>query len=51
MRDPNTSSDQSSSAWSYPIARYFGLTVIAALVGLFILHHLVFSVNVTGGVK
>lgn len=49
MRDPNGSGDQ--PAHSYPIARAFAGTILAALVLLFILHHLVFNVAVSGGVK
>lgn len=50
MRDPNAEST-SSAAHTYPIARSFALTVLAALIGLFLLHHLVFNVSASGGVK
>jgi hypothetical protein len=49
MRDPSASGDSGAPAHSYPIARWFAIMVLVALVGLFILHHLVFSVS--GGIK
>lgn len=49
FRDPNAGG--TASATSYPIARTFAFTVLGALVGLFLLHHLVFSASVTGGLK
>jgi hypothetical protein len=53
MRDPNADSSSGATrpAHSYPIARSYALTVLAALAGLFLLHHLVFNVAVSGGVK
>jgi hypothetical protein len=51
MRDPGTGDSTSRPAHSYPIARYFAFTVLLALIGLFVLHHLVFNVSASGGVK
>jgi hypothetical protein len=51
MRDPSQGADTPAPAHSYPIARTFAFTVIGALIGLFLLHHLVFSANVSGGLK
>lgn len=51
MRNPSASSDGGQPAHSYPIARWFAFMVIAALLGLFLLHHLVFGVSVSGGIK
>ena len=51
MRDPSQGADSSQPAHQYPIARAFACVVIAALLGLFLLHHLVFSANVSGGLK
>lgn len=50
-RDPGSGSSANMRAHQYPIARALALTVLAALVLLFVLHHLVFNVSVTGGVK
>ena len=50
MRDPSGDSSV-APAHSYPIARSFALIVLAALAGLFVLHHLVFNVSASGGVK
>lgn len=51
MRDPGGGDSIPRPAHSYPIARWFAVTVLAALMGLFVLHHLVFNVAVSGGVK
>lgn len=50
MRDPGSSSPN-QPAHTYPYARGFALVVVAALVVLFLMHHLVFSATVSGGVK
>jgi hypothetical protein len=49
-RSPDTG-EQGQAAHTFPIARSFALVILVALAGLFILHHLVFNVSVTGGVK
>lgn len=49
MRDPNADNPQ-PAAHTYPIARWFAIVVLAALLGLFLLHHLVFNVSASGGV-
>lgn len=49
MRDPSQGADSTQAAHTYPIARAFACVVLAALVGLFLLHHFVFSASV--GVK
>lgn len=51
MRTPDTGDTGTAPAHTYPIARWFAVIVLAALIGLFILHHLVFNVSVSGGVK
>jgi hypothetical protein len=50
MRTPDTG-DGTQPAHTYPIARAVAFVVLAALIGLFVLHHLVFSVSASGGVK
>lgn len=49
-RDPN-GDNPSPPAHSYPIARWFAIVLLAALVLLFVLHHLVFNVSASGGLK
>jgi hypothetical protein len=51
MRTPDTGDTGTQPAHTYPIARWFAAIVMAALIGLFVLHHLVFNVGVSGGVK
>jgi len=51
MRTPDAGADSPAPAHTYPIARWFAFIILAALIGLFVLHHLVFNVSVSGGVK
>lgn len=50
MRTPDAGTG-AAPAHTYPIARATALVVLGALAGLFVLHHLVFSVSASGGVK
>lgn len=47
-RDPNATAG--ASAATYPIARWYALTVLAALLLLVVLRHLFGSVRIEGGV-
>ena len=51
MRTPDDSGTGTQPAHTYPIARWFAFIVLAALVGLFVLHRIVFNVSASGGVK
>jgi hypothetical protein len=51
MRTPDGSGTDTAPAHTYPIARWFAFIVLTALIGLFVLHHLVFNVSASGGVK
>jgi hypothetical protein len=52
MRDPSGDNGAGPApAHTYPIARWFAFVILAALIGLFALHHIVFNVSASGGVK
>jgi hypothetical protein len=52
MRDPSGDAGAGPApAHTYPIARWFAFVILAALIGLFALHHIVFNVSASGGVK